>query len=53
MVFVARRGVFRERELICKEETDIEEILELTNEGILEDTSTQPAKEIPVELVDN
>nr|KAJ0186868.1 hypothetical protein LSAT_V11C900466960 [Lactuca sativa] len=44
--------VFRERELIFKEESgstiDLEEIQESTNEGTSEDTDTQPEEEIPV-----
>ena len=57
MVFVARRWVFRERELIFKEESgsaiDLEEIQDSYNEGTSNNTSTQHEKKVPIELVDN
>lgn len=56
VVFVARRGVFRERELICKEDSgstiDLEEIQESSDEGTSENTRVQTEEEIPVELID-
>ena len=55
-VFVARRGVFRERELICKEDSgstiDLEEIQESADEGTSETARVQPEEEIPVEPID-
>jgi len=56
VVFVARRGVFRERELICKEDSgstiDLEEIQESADEGTSETTRVQPEEEISVEPID-
>jgi len=56
VVFVARRGVFRERELIAKEVSgsniDFEEIQESNDEIPDVGTSIQPEVEIPVEPVD-
>jgi hypothetical protein len=55
-VFVARRGVFRERELICKEDSgstiDLEEIQESADEGTSETIRVQPEEEIPTEPID-
>ena len=52
-VFVTRRGVFLERDMISKEasgsEIDLEEIQESTNEEPIVDTRTQPETETPVE----
>ncbi|KAJ9551125.1 hypothetical protein OSB04_015170 [Centaurea solstitialis] len=52
-VFVARRGVFLERELISKEDSgsniDLEEIQETTNDEPIVDTSPQHEVESPVE----
>lgn len=57
VVFVARRGVFREKELIFKENSgsaiDIEEIPKLTSEVTLENTSSQPEDETPIGPIDN
>ncbi|KAI3700995.1 hypothetical protein L2E82_45636 [Cichorium intybus] len=51
------RSFSRERELIFKEESgstiDLEEIQESSNEGTLEDTSTQQEEEVPVEPINN
>ncbi|KAJ9561425.1 hypothetical protein OSB04_006585 [Centaurea solstitialis] len=56
VVFVARRGVFRERELIAKEVSgsniDFEEVQESNDEIPDVGTSTQSEVEIPVEPVD-
>ena len=56
MVFVARRGVFRERELISKEDSgsaiDLEEIQESSDEGTSDNTRVQTEEEIPVEPID-
>ncbi|KAJ9554596.1 hypothetical protein OSB04_018641 [Centaurea solstitialis] len=56
VVFVARRGVFRERELIAKEVSgsniDFEEVQESNDEIPDVGTSTQLEVEIPVEPVD-
>lgn len=55
MVFVARRGVFCERELICQEDSGrkiyLEEIQESSGEGT-SNTSAQPEEEILVEPID-
>ena len=52
VVFVARRGFFRERELISKEDSgstiDLEEIQETPDETTLEETSNQHEEEVPV-----
>ncbi|KAI3509033.1 hypothetical protein L1887_24056 [Cichorium endivia] len=57
VVFVARQGVFRERELIFKEATgstiDLEEIQESSNEETLEETRTQQEEEVHVGPTDN
>ena len=53
MVFVAREGVFLEREMMSQEVSgspiDLEEIQEPTNDEPLVDTSTQPEVE-PVDI---
>ena len=50
-----RRGVFRERELICQEDSgrkiDLEELQELSDEGT-SNINAQPEEETPVEPVD-
>lgn len=55
VVFVARMGVFRERELVSKEDNeimiDLEENQESSNEGRFDDTSSQPEAE-PIEPTD-
>ena len=55
VVFVARRGVFREREFISQGDSgrqiDLEEIQEAIGEGT-SDTSNQPEEETPVEQAD-
>ncbi|KAI3699759.1 hypothetical protein L2E82_44270 [Cichorium intybus] len=52
VVFVARRGFFRERELISKEDSgstiDLEEIQETPDETTLEETRNQHEEEVPV-----
>ncbi|KAI3791229.1 hypothetical protein L2E82_04923 [Cichorium intybus] len=52
VVFVARRGVFRERELIFKEDSgstiDLEEIQESPDDATLGETSNQQEEEVPV-----
>ncbi|KAI3780854.1 hypothetical protein L2E82_10847 [Cichorium intybus] len=52
VVFVARRGFFREKALISKEDSgstiDLEEIQETTDEPTLENTSNQHEEEVPV-----
>ena len=52
MVFVARRTVFRERELIFKEDSgstiDLEEIQESSDDATLGKTSNQHEEEVPV-----
>ncbi|KAI3523823.1 hypothetical protein L1887_02255 [Cichorium endivia] len=52
VVFVARRGFFREKELISKEDSgstiDLEEIQEMTDEPTLAETSHQHEEEVPV-----
>ncbi|KAI3751915.1 hypothetical protein L2E82_23009 [Cichorium intybus] len=52
VVFVAGRGVFRERELISKEDSGstvyLEEIQESSDEGPLGETSNQQEEEVPV-----
>ncbi|KAI3767846.1 hypothetical protein L2E82_18275 [Cichorium intybus] len=57
MVFLARRGVFLERELIFNEDSgstiELEEIQESINEGNLNDTSTQLEEEVHVEPINN
>jgi len=56
VVFVARKGVFLEREMMSQgvsgSPIDLEEIQEPTNNEPLVDTSTQPEVEQPVEPVD-
>ena len=56
VVFVARKGVFLEREMMSQgvsgSPIDLEEIQEPTNDEPLVDTSTQPEVEQPVEPVD-
>jgi len=55
VVFVARRGVFQERELISKgdsgRQVDLEEIQESSGEGT-SNLSPQPEEETPVELTE-
>ncbi|TLX70056.1 DDE-type integrase/transposase/recombinase [Labilibacter sediminis] len=55
-VFVARRGVFLERDLISKEVSgstiDLEEIQEQVTEGTLEESSIQPEESVSVEPTD-
>ena len=55
-MFVARRGVFRERELISQGDSgrqiDLEELQESSSEGT-SNTSDQPKEETPVEPVDD
>ncbi|CAH1440299.1 unnamed protein product [Lactuca virosa] len=55
VVFVARRGVFRERELISQGDSrrkiDLEEIQESSDEGTSH-TGAQPEEETPVEPID-
>ena len=53
VVFVARRGVFRKRELICKEDSgitiDLANIQESNNEGTFEYARIQPEEKISVD----
>ena len=55
VVFVARRGVFRERELISQgdsgRQVDLEEIQESSDEGT-SNVGAQPEEETPVEPID-
>ncbi|KAI3767607.1 hypothetical protein L2E82_17860 [Cichorium intybus] len=52
VVFIARRAVFRERELILKEDSgntiDLEEIQESSDDATLGETSNQHEEEVPV-----